>query len=116
MRRSARFVLKRLSPVAQVARRYAMNANLIFNWLKKPRYQPEELANGKAVFLPVEVSGDGMTLPDSPARYQTDARMVIELAGRLPGICKQMQQHAHATQSDDIHEGHVIIPAKLTKT
>ena len=26
--------------VAQVARRYAMNANLIFKWLKDPRYSP----------------------------------------------------------------------------
>ncbi len=48
--------------VAQVARRYAMNANLIFKWLKDPRFSP---AAGKAssdpeggsVFLPVEVSG-----------------------------------------------------------
>lgn len=48
--------------VAQVARRYAMNANLIFKWLKDPRFSA---ATGEAsgalaagsVFLPVEVSG-----------------------------------------------------------
>ena len=28
--------------VAQVARRYSMNANLIFKWLKDPRFAPEE--------------------------------------------------------------------------
>jgi hypothetical protein len=33
-----------------------MNANLIFNWLKKPRFEPEELATGKAVFLPAAAS------------------------------------------------------------
>jgi transposase len=27
--------------VAQVARRYAMNANMIFKWLRDPRYAPE---------------------------------------------------------------------------
>lgn len=27
--------------VAQVARRYAMNANLIFKWLRDPRFAPE---------------------------------------------------------------------------
>jgi transposase len=29
--------------VAQVARRYAMNANLIFKWLRDPRYTPESV-------------------------------------------------------------------------
>ena len=29
--------------VAQVARRYSMNANLIFKWLKDPRYAPEDI-------------------------------------------------------------------------
>ena len=28
--------------VAQVARRYSMNANLIFSWLKDPRFAPVE--------------------------------------------------------------------------
>ena len=27
--------------VAQIARRYSMNANLIFNWLKDPRFAPQ---------------------------------------------------------------------------
>ena len=47
--------------VAQVARRYAMNANMIFTWLRDTRYAPEA---GPAVearvldgpsFLPVEI-------------------------------------------------------------
>lgn len=37
--------------VAQVARRYAVNANLIFKWLKDPRFAPET----EARFLPVEI-------------------------------------------------------------
>ncbi len=40
--------------VAQVARRYAMNANMIFKWLKDPRFSPDlgDVAV-EPVFLPV---------------------------------------------------------------
>jgi transposase len=47
--------------VAQVARRYAMNANMIFKWLRDPRYAPdpemavEDLAADTSCFLPVEI-------------------------------------------------------------
>ena len=42
--------------VAQVARRYSMNANLIFTWLRDPRYAPEASADPDTVrFLPVEI-------------------------------------------------------------
>ncbi len=45
--------------VAQVARRYAVNANLIFKWLKDPRFAPEaEQPVDDATFLPVEIEGD----------------------------------------------------------
>jgi len=56
--------------VAQVARRYSMNANLIFKWLRDPRFAPdleEDAAqpdDGVMAFLPVEVSDpslDGFT-------------------------------------------------------
>ena len=46
--------------VAQVARRYAMNANLIHNWLKDPRFAPErETAEPDCHdgFIPVEIDG-----------------------------------------------------------
>ena len=44
--------------VAQVARRYAVNANLIFKWLKDPRFAPvSEEPVDDAVFLPVEIDG-----------------------------------------------------------
>ena len=44
--------------VAQVARRYAVNANLIHNWLKDPRFAPdaglvEDIPDAEA-FFPVE--------------------------------------------------------------
>jgi transposase len=47
--------------VAQVARRYSMNANLIFKWLKDPRFAPgsdyaaAQPEDGVVAFLPVEV-------------------------------------------------------------
>lgn len=45
--------------VAQVARRYAVNANLIFKWLKDPRFAPEAAGSVEdAMFLPVEIEGD----------------------------------------------------------
>ena len=45
--------------VAQVARRYAMNANLIHKWLRDPRFAPDEAATETAVaeFLPIEIEG-----------------------------------------------------------
>lgn len=45
--------------VAQVARRYGMNANLIHNWLRDQRFAPED-DDGTldvAAFLPVEIEG-----------------------------------------------------------
>ena len=45
--------------VAQMARRYSMNANLIHNWLRDPRFAPEaeyEIPEG-ATFLPIEIEG-----------------------------------------------------------
>ena len=54
--------LQTLAPevsIAQVARRYAMNANLIHKWLKDPRFAPvgQEADDdlGGCEFLPIEV-------------------------------------------------------------
>ena len=45
--------------VAQVALRYAMNANLIHKWLRDPRFAPDEAAGETEVaeFLPIEIKG-----------------------------------------------------------
>ena len=74
--------------VAQVARRYAMNANLIFKWLKDPRFAPQVIEADKAIFLPVEiessVSGSSSTLPEPALSAPINApggRIEIELAG-----------------------------------
>jgi len=52
--------------VAQVARRYAMNANLIFKWLKDDRYAPAVDVVPKVdgpVFLPVEIEASASLDP-----------------------------------------------------
>ena len=48
--------------VAQVARRYAMNTNLIHKWLRDPRFASEDQTTDLSVpagatFFPVEVAG-----------------------------------------------------------
>ena len=53
--------------VAEVARRYAMNANLIHKWLRDPRFAPEEEAGEvpdviEAGFVAVEIA-DAVPLP-----------------------------------------------------
>lgn len=49
--------------VAQVARRYAVNANLIFKWMRDLRFSPEaEAADQESGFLPVEI--DAGHVPD----------------------------------------------------
>lgn len=74
--------------VAQVARRYAMNANMIFKWLRDPRYMPDpetgEVAAAETpCFLPVEivdrpVANDTVPTPDAkPA----DNAIEIDIAG-----------------------------------
>lgn len=50
--------------VAQVARRYAVNANLIFKWLKDPRFAPEaDTPDQEGTFLPIEIETDAVREP-----------------------------------------------------
>ena len=57
--------------VAQVARRYAMNANLIHKWLRDPRFAPDEEVSETEIagFLPIEIKGatSPPPLPQLPA-------------------------------------------------
>jgi len=41
--------------VSQVARRYNVNANQVFNWLKDPRFAASDKVEDAANFLPVEI-------------------------------------------------------------
>ena len=77
MRRSGRSASRRLAPgvsVAQVARRYAVNANLIFKWLRDPRYAPDPAAapglSEGSRFLPVEIVAEAKALGGGACRRQ----------------------------------------------
>lgn len=78
--------------VAQVARRYAVNANLILKWLRDPRYAPDPasvaLPAEEARFLPVEIVAETRSAPTVPA---AENHIYIELAGghrmRISGNC-----------------------------
>ena len=63
--------------VSQVARRYDVNANLVFKWLRDERFQAVE---GEATFLPVEVSQDVSPVINQPAPA-VDGRVEIDLSG-----------------------------------
>jgi transposase len=75
--------------VAQVARRYAMNANLVFKWLRDERYAPEPDATAEEaepIFLPVEVEAWNNPVPAlTPV---PSGRIEIE----LPGGCRVLAE------------------------
>lgn len=63
--------------VAQVARRYDLNANQIFNWLKDPKFAPDAQATeDEAKFLPVEVIAE--PTPPEPT-HETVGLIELEL-------------------------------------
>ncbi len=68
--------------VAQVARRYAVNANLIFKWLRDRRYAPDPASVPSAAmeprFLPVEIVTESKTAVAAPV---AENHIEIELAG-----------------------------------
>lgn len=70
--------------VAQVARRYAMNANMIFKWLRDPRYAPdpevvEDLAAQEPCFLPVEIVDRPRNDDTASTIEPTPAQSAIEI-------------------------------------
>ena len=61
--------------VSQVARRYDVNANLVFTWLRDPRFAPREAVEDPARFLPVEVveaPGCRDPVPGAEGRIEID--------------------------------------------
>jgi transposase len=63
--------------VSQVARRYDVNANLVFAWLRDPRFADADVAE-VARFLPVEIVAE-VTAP--VAMLAAANHIEIELAG-----------------------------------
>ena len=78
--------------VAQVARRYALNANLIFKWLRDPRFAPDPDASpdgGSAAFFPSR---------SSSARL---AKMLLRRAiAREPGGTIEIDRRGRSPDAD----------------
>ena len=70
--------------VAQVARRHGLNANLIFKWMRDPRFAPGAAPSAaqSPCFLPVEIVDHAHHA--APRRNTTDGQIVVELAGGHP--------------------------------
>tara|TARA_R110002073_G_scaffold297977_2_gene464498 strand:- start:586 stop:957 length:372 start_codon:yes stop_codon:yes gene_type:complete len=64
--------------VSQVARRYDVNANQVFNWLKDPLFAAPPDDVDIAMFLPVEVVDP---VPSEPAAPEDFGEMLIDVAG-----------------------------------
>lgn len=68
--------------MAQVARRYAVNANLIFKWLRDPRFAPDAALVPSSVdeprFLPVEIVAEAKAPEIATA---VTNHIEVELAG-----------------------------------
>ncbi len=62
--------------VSQVARRYDVNANLVFKWLRDPRFRPAD--EDMAQFLPVEVLSEPVVPIVKPAGL--DSKIEIQLS------------------------------------
>ena len=58
--------------VAEIARRYEMNANALFNWRKDPRFNPA-LAEREPIFLPVEIGPEDEAPVDAAPAAQAPA-------------------------------------------
>ena len=70
--------------VAQVARRYAMNTNLIHKWLRDPKFAPdpeivEEHVAETPCFLPVEIFDRPQTKDTAPTTDAQSAKNAIEI-------------------------------------
>ncbi|MFV0475449.1 MAG: IS66-like element accessory protein TnpA [Pikeienuella sp.] len=65
--------------VAQVARRYDVNANQVFNWMREARFEAAPGDEAPACFLPVEISPAADSAP-SPFR---PGSLDIEIAGEV---------------------------------
>lgn len=66
--------------VSQVARRYDVNANLVFTWLRDPRYADADGWDSDTSFLPVELVDASKAEQAAP---EPATQMEIELAGGL---------------------------------
>jgi len=74
--------------VSEVARRYDVNANQVFNWIKDPRFSPPTIDStpnaDEPVFLPVEIVEEGGE-PNEAAANTSSTPDVGRIEIVLPG-------------------------------
>ena len=84
--------------VAQVARRYAVNANLIFKWLRDRRYAPDPASalppSEEARFLPVEIVAETRSAPAAAAAEVVIADEVVMVADVAESDDESSDEHA----------------------
>lgn len=64
--------------MSQVARRYDVNANLVFTWLRDDRFSGQAIIEETSRFLPVEITEEPVI---APAEVGAEGRIEIDLAG-----------------------------------
>ena len=65
-----------------MARRYDANANLVFSWLRDPRFSPDErVAEEQVAFLPVEIVAAGREVHHAVRAPAPEGQIELELAG-----------------------------------
>lgn len=67
--------------VSRVARRYDVNANLVFKWIRDPRFRPSEQDN--SVFLPVEVVTESELAVTTPPVMDVRIELALSNGHRL---------------------------------
>lgn len=72
--------------VSQVARRYDVNANMVFKWLRDPRYAAGPERTGD--FLPVTITADPDPPPLKISRPPVPAPAEVSIEITTPGGCK----------------------------
>ena len=70
--------------VAEVARRHGMNANVIFNWLRDPRFGGDKAVTS---FLPVKIGPAPVAVTAQPISGPGD-EVIVELAAGARIRCK----------------------------
>ena len=69
--------------VSQVARRYDVNANLVFKWLRDPRFKPRADDEGASSFLPVEIVTEPAGPIIEPEARNAEIEIVLSNGHRL---------------------------------
>jgi len=69
--------------VSRVARRYSVNANLVFKWLRDPRFTPADCDDTEPDFLPIEIATEPGNLQSAVGQGNGQIEIVLVSGHRL---------------------------------